>query len=226
MKKLLIVLLILSVILSGCGVKINAPDAEGQSTGPSPTDETFTVIEKDEAVAPTEPVYAQQPMAAVSLPVITELTTAEDGMVVAQSRYQNIHLYVQDQQIADMVIIDFLNRLDTHTAAASALAEEAQQVYSGPYGWSSYLYETIYTPTRIDLSVLSLYGQNVIFTGSNHPQVECSAANYNMITGEVLTLGSILPMKAGFLTITRKSCSTGLQGKKAMTKIGSSHPPA
>jgi len=65
-------------------------------------------------------------------------------------------------------------------------------VYTGPENWVPYLYTLTYSPTRIDQGVLSLYGTNIIYSGSAHPSYNCVSVNYDLITGNILTLGSIL----------------------------------
>ena len=141
MKKILIILLILSLLLSGCGSPANTPDTPTQEPVLNPTEETRIDIETDEALAPSEPTYNQQPMAAVSMPIVTDTLTADNGTVIAQLKHQNIHLFVQDQQIADMVIIDFLNRQDAHLSEAEQLKEQAKSVMSSCFS-SAFLRNT------------------------------------------------------------------------------------
>ena len=195
MKKVLIILIIFSILLCGCTRPGNSSDNVDHVTVPETSEPIVTEsLEPDteETVSDhKEPVYSQQPMVAVSLPTTTQYTMVDDTPVYSYT-YQNIFLSVQDQQVADDVIVDFLNRADRNHAVSQDLADHACDLYNGEEDWVPYFFESIYSPTRIDLNVLSLFGHNVIFTGGNHPQQECMAANYNMVTGEVLTLGSIL----------------------------------
>lgn len=172
MKKLLPILLVLCVFLCAC----NKEQAQTtQPTKPSP-DVTQT---EEPTNAPTEPAvddapqYEQQPMYAIALPV-TEEGNESDG---SSFTCQNVHLICQDQAVADRVILDFLNCQDAH-----------RKTYEGEKGQHTVLYY----PQRLDASVLSLYGEIVVRDARNHPVIKCQCMNYNMVTGEVLTLGSIL----------------------------------
>ena len=196
MKKLYIFLILISLLLTGCTRKpdgtISTPiepteQSEIQETIPAETESK----ESEPASESPSPTYTQLPMSAVSLPVTTKYHTDGETVIYHYS-YQNIYLTTQDQQVADAIIIDYLNRLDNSHAISSDLAEQVNAAYNGNENWTPYYFESLYTPTRIDRSVLSLFGRNVIYAGGNHSQQACIAANYNMITGEVLTLGSIL----------------------------------
>ena len=59
-----------------------------------------------------------------------------------------------------------------------------------------YFYQIIYSPTRIDHGVLSLYGIQNSYSGGMHGSKSCTAANYDLMTGDTLTLGSIMHMDA------------------------------
>lgn len=188
MKKRFALFLLFALLLSGCNQDTKAP----VDNTTVPKDLVNSTDPSEEETTEPEYHYSQQPMVAISIPVTTEISLAEDGTALSRYSYQTIQLVVQDQQVADSIIVDFLNRQDSHHASATQLCELAESSYGGNTDWIPYFYSTIYEPMRIDHSVLSLYGQTVIFDGGNHPHQECTAANYNMITGEVLTLGSIL----------------------------------
>jgi len=101
-------------------------------------------------------------------------------------------LVLHKPQVADKVILDFLNRVDSTRNAATTTADMAKSAYDGSQGWIPYLYQITYSPTRIDHKVLSLFGNNVVFSGNGHPERTCVSANYDLITGDVLTLASIM----------------------------------
>lgn len=195
MKRILVLTIIISLILCGCAGNSTTTEAtiptEKPTTAIEPTIESDIQTVPVEPLAPVEPVYTQQPMVAVSLPLSTEYTTSDDAHVYHYT-YQNMYLTLQDQQIADQIIVDYLNRVSANNSVSEELAAQAQEAYTGATDWNPHFFESIYSPMRIDTSILSLFGHNVIFTGGNHPLQECTAANYNMITGDVLTLGSIL----------------------------------
>lgn len=188
MKHIMILLLVMALVLCGCAKEKLPADSNVQNSADAPENNTMNESDWESM----DPEYTQQAMVSVSLPVVNETTVADDGTTLCNYTYQNIYLVVQDQQIADTVIVDFLNRQDSHHTAAKTISDQALAEYANQENWMPYNYEYLYSPTRIDYNVLSMYGENVVQYGSSNPQVECSAANYNMISGDVLTLGSIL----------------------------------
>ena len=216
MKKIFVSLILFSLLLTGCTQKTDPtvsvppePAVQTEIQETTTTEPTPAESVSEPAAEPSVPVYAQLPMSAVSLPVTTQYHTAGETVIFHYS-YQNIYLNVQDQPVADMIIIDYLNRLDNSHSVSRDLAKQAEAAYNGNETWTPYYFESIYAPTRIDRTVLSLYGRNVIYAGGNHSQQECIAANYNMLTGEVLTLGSIL-QNVNATTKLSELVITGLQ---------------
>ena len=194
MKRTLILLIIISLFLCRCSKRNTFYEAT------NPIDTTaLPVIEETEASKPdttneTEEIlttYEQLPMVAVSLPLTTEHVTSGEETVFYYT-YQNIFLNVQDQQVADAIILDYLNRLSINHSTSESLSKDALGSFTNSKNWNPHFFESIFSPTRTDPGVLSLFGHNAIYTGGNHPELECISANYNMVTGEVLTLGSIL----------------------------------
>ena len=173
MKKILFIVLILCLFLSGCHYKNSdfSPTPQPSIPESTPVEHETTQPEQDPA---SENLYVQHPMYAVALPIISELTHNEESTF----SYQNIYLYCQDQEVADRIIIDFLNRQD----AQRKIAETTENTK----------YDVLYRPARIDSIVMSLYGESLLYQGRNHPTVDCLSTNYNMLSGESLTLGSIL----------------------------------
>ena len=193
MKRVFALLLVITLVLCGCKGSVEETVPLTEPTPTLPQNPTEPMPEPTETVPETIPhVYEQQPMVAASMPVITQHTTSEEGNTIFTYTHQNLHLTVQDQQVADYIIIDYLNRLDAYHATAEAISQLAASRYTDGTGWNPYFCEYLFEPTRVDHSVLSLFGSNIIYTGGNHPDHECLAANYSMVTGDVLTLGSIL----------------------------------
>lgn len=187
MKKFYVILaaLLLCFMFNGCA------DANKENTNESTNNHT-TAASTQQTTPSTIPTIRQKPLVAVSVPTVTEITTAEDGSEIFRYIYQNISLTVQDQEVADKIIIDFLNRVDKSVAPADDIRQQALAAYTGLDNWIPYLYNLTYSPTRIDQGILSLYGTNVVFSGSSHPSYDCVSVNYDLITGNYLTLGSIL----------------------------------
>ena len=139
----------------------------------------------------TEP-NATEIMVAVSVPTITENATTEDGIIVFQYTYQTMSLVHNDPKVADKIILDFLNRVDSTRASAQSIADMALNANNG----RPYVYHLTYSPLRIDYNVLSLFGNNIIYSGGGHPERTCVSASYDLLTGDVLTLASIMTKDA------------------------------
>lgn len=195
MKKCLIFILIfcLALQLAGCSL-IPTPTQEA-SDPPETTAPTTAATEEATQPEPSTEVSGttvQLPLASVALPVITESATASDGTVIFNYTYQNIALIAPDPSVADLVIIDFLTRIDATRDAASEVHAMAETAYNGAENWSPYLCMVSYEPKRIDAGVLSLLGAQVSYYGTRHPETVYSAVNYDLITGETLKLNDIL----------------------------------
>ena len=59
-----------------------------------------------------------------------------------------------------------------------------------------YFYGFTYNPQRIDQKVLSFYGDKVKFTGAAHPERSRKGVSYDLTTGDVLTLASVMTTQA------------------------------
>ena len=193
MKKFLVLLLI-AVLLTGC-----APTQEiipTKATVPSVTEE-IAVTEPEEIIpteVETEPValIEQLPMVSVSVPHTVDTITGENDDVIYRQTTQFIQLIMQDPDVAKKITLDFMNRVSDLCLDEAVVREAAKAAYGADDYWDTYFFDVIYNPARVDHSVLSLTGEAASYSGSNRPQRTCIAANYNMVTGDVLTLGSIL----------------------------------
>ena len=190
MKRYISILLTicLTITLFGCS-------QESEKVVPETTEDmpgtTLTTDVTEQVLS--EPVNLDGPMTAVSLAAEETTVVAEDGTPIFQYTRQNIALTLSAQATADRVILDFLNRADAVNATADTMISTAESDYANnPSGWIPYFCQSLYDPTRIDRGVLSLFGKVVTFTGGFHPEITCVSANYDLLTGDVLTLGSIL----------------------------------
>ncbi len=194
----------LIVFLSGCTAAPVLPTTDSPSTTPV----------TQEIPTETKEAFSQQHMAAVSVPAITENLTSADGTILFQYTYQNMSLILQDPEVADKVIIDFLNRIDSTRSLAEETSQIAQKAYDGSDNWVPYLYHVTYNPTRIDHDVLSLFGTNVLYSGAFHPERTCISASYDLVTGDVLTLASIMDVSAA----ADDFCQLVLEGLSEMSE--------
>lgn len=206
MKKRICIFLAICLLFSLCACRKKMPTpSEPSETNQSNTQTTTTTTVTDEN---TE-------LVAVSVPAVTENTTSDDGTVLFQYTYQNMSLVLNKPQVADKVILDFLNRIDSTRITATTTADMAKSAYTGNKGWVPYLYHITYSPTRIDHNVLSLFGNNVVFSGYGHPERTCVSANYDLLTGDVLTLASIMnkdAKKEAFIQLVLESLSEMAEG--------------
>lgn len=194
MKKTVMPVLLLSAIflLGGCNrlAGNETTEASVATTISQQTEESTAAADATNAAPAITPT--QLPMAAVSVPPVVEATKADDGTVLFQYTYQNMSLTLPDPDVADKVIIDFLNRIDSTRTNAQTLNSSAYSDYKTATNWVPYMYRVAYNPTRIDHGVLSLFGSIVSYSGTPHPENLCVSANYDLVSGEVLTLGGIL----------------------------------
>lgn len=188
MKKLFAAVLsfILVFTLAACGTQVAQP-TQTSTTAPEVTDaptETTPVS--------GEEVITQMPMVSVSLPITKDTETAEDGAEIFHYTYQTMSLVLPEPEIADKVIVDFLGRVDRVAGSVESIRQSAQSQYISGQSFTPYLCAITYSPMRIDQGVLSLFGSCITYSGGAHTDTTNMAANYDLTTGQVLTLGSIL----------------------------------
>lgn len=187
MKKLFCIFLMISLLFSLCACS---------GTGDNPTDPSNNNTQNGNQQTGIGDDKSEAAMVAVSVPAVTEESTTDDGTVLFRYTYQNMSLVLHNPQAADKIIVDFLNRVDSSRTPAQMTAESAKTSYNGSKNWTPYLYHLTYSPTRIDSKVLSLFGNNVVSTGAGHPERTCVSASYDLLTGDVLTLASVMNMGA------------------------------
>jgi len=186
MKRVFLLLLIGIFILTGCSVNNQSSD----TTLPAAPDAMSEVQVTEEAI------YTDSELLAVSVPAGSESYCLEDGTELLTVTSQHMQLIHPDEEIADKVILDFLNRADTAQADVENFLTAARNDYDPNNSWFPYFCQTIYSPTRIDYGVLSLFGTQNNYSGGMHGMMSCISANYDLTTGDVLTLGSIMHMDA------------------------------
>ena len=195
MKKCLIMLLCSILILSGC-----TPKQDTAPTIPQMAPETVPEIMIEPTTCEdTNPTIIEErntQLLSVTVPASTERYISEDGTELFKYTAQHMELLLPDEEIADKVILDFLNRVDSSKMDAEGIMAAASTNYDPNENWYPYFYQILYSPTRIDHSILSLFGTQNSFSGGTHGNLSGVAANYDLTTGDVLTLGSIMHMDA------------------------------
>jgi len=186
----LILCLCMLLCLLGCSqfpAPTNTP-ITAATTVPETT--TATQLVQTEQEQEASAVY-DAPMASVALPLTVE-TEKNDGKTIAYYTHQDISVTLPDADVAQAVTLDLLNRIDQTRDAAETLFETARSDYSGQDSWYPYSYAITYTPMRFDQNVLSLFGTEISFNGSPRSVHNAISANYDLTTGEPLTLRGIL----------------------------------
>lgn len=191
MKKILLFMSVICLLLciSACAL----PDSGNQNSSASAADETKNGNAATDTSEPTDQLYDQQlPLLAVSLPTVTQSEIAEDGTVLFNYTYQNLSLILPDPEIADSIIIDFLNRIDQTAADAESIRTAAMTDHERSENWTPYLCQITYDPMRIDAGILSMYGSYVTYSGAVHAGAIYRSVSYDLTTGKVLSLDDIL----------------------------------
>lgn len=183
MKKYLLFFLCSILILSGCG------PVQQQDAPTIPASPPTVAAEAQQRPGDTE-LYA------VSVPATSEVFQADDGTQLYTYTAQHMQLILPNEDAADKIVLDFLNRVDACSLDAQNLLETAEISYDPQEPWYPYFYQILYSPTRIDQGALSLFGSQSSYSGGMHGSVSCVAVNYDITTGDCLTLGSIMHMDA------------------------------
>lgn len=187
MKRILVLMLsVISLLLCACTPQ---PEAKIQQGSQPQVEATLAPVETSEVPVVNED---NAPFLAVSVPMTTDYFYADDSTELFSHSYQYMKLSFPDEEVVQKVTVDFLNRVDAGQKDAQNIQEMAEESFAQSSQWIPYFYRVIYNPTRIDYSVLSLYGMQNSYSGGMHGDMSGIAANYDMLTGDVLTFGSIM----------------------------------
>jgi len=188
MKKFRI--LALSLVICACITACKPTPSQDPVTTDPATDPSPTVPLTEPTLPDVEPVIEN--MYSVSLPVTTEEYHAEDNTLLYTYSYQSISLELPDRDVSDKLIMDFTNRIEQTRTTSSQILAEAESYYSSSNVFTPFSYEIQYDVTRIDQGVLSLFGHIIQISETSPMNRHLSSVNYNFVTGDTLTLGSIL----------------------------------
>ena len=191
MKRTIALTMLLSILLTFTACLNQETNETTSPVTEAPVTTEATTSTTDEASVPIGEI-AQLPMLSISLPVVRDTALAENGDEIFNLIYQNIAMVTPEPEIADKIILDFLNRTISISQEASVLENDAKAAYTSGENWMPYLYQHTFEPMRIDSGILSLTGTYATYSGSAHPDVSTTAITYSMVTGEVLTLDDIL----------------------------------
>lgn len=194
MKRCLVITIIACLLLTFYGCKSESSTETTAYTATESLQETTDVT--------PQVTVKQQPMSAVSLPVVTESEIASDGTVIFTNTYQDIALTVPDPDVAEKVIVDFLNRVEKNSDAKSVRDSAVRAYQDSPSSWSAFASKVIYKPMRIDLGILSLSGEALTYQGGAHAQYVTKTVTYDLLTGNVLKSSDIFTQSASSDSLT------------------------
>lgn len=189
MKKIraLAMLLALTACFTAC-----KPDSSQDPVTTDPVTEppATTAPATEPTVPDAEPVIENT--YSVSLPVITETYHAEDNALLLSYTYQDIEPNLPDRDVTDKIIMDFTNRIEQTRTESMDMLRDAEELYAASNGFIPFSYEIQYNVNRIDQGVLSLFGHIVQISETTATNPRLISASYDLVTGDPLTLGSIL----------------------------------
>ena len=103
---------------------------------------------------------------------------------------------VSEPEIADKIILDYLNRIDLKGEDESTIALAKERYALDAEHFAPYALQITYNPMRLDAGVLSFFGTNASYTGGAHGGIIPISINYDMSTGKVLSLYNVLTEEA------------------------------
>jgi len=187
MKKMLVFFLFLGLLITGCSVPKQDTQIETSDVTTSVTVSPTEMTEDSESI--TE-------LFAVSVPATYETVSHSDGTELFSFTTQHMQLILPSASVSEKVVLDFLNRVDSARVDSESILAAAKNDYTGDQQWYPYFYQILYSPTRIDRGVLSLFGIQNSFSGGMHGNKSSVAVNYDLMSGDILTLGSIMHAQA------------------------------
>ena len=187
MRKYHLLTLIILILFSMVGCQ----DITPPTTDTPNTSESTPIHSEPEITVDIAP--GLENMYSIAMPINTEaIYPSDDSPAYYNFQHQTMHLIIPDREVADKVIIDFLHRTESSRLDAQQIMQPITELYANSLYSIPWTYQIQYNPTRIDQGVLSLFGKIVSMTDAVHANSKCIAANYDLVTGDVLTLGSIL----------------------------------
>ena len=186
MKRILSLIFVFLLIASGC---TKAPAGVTEPTKP-PVQTTPSEADPTEALQ--LPIPLDIPLLALSAPLMTQAHHAANGTTLFTYTYPSVALTLEDPQIADGIVLDLLNLADFENSAVQSVLKDAKSAYANQSDWIPYSYTTLFSPQRFDQSILSLYGNQHIQSGSNRSTNATISMTYDLLNGRRLTLTDIL----------------------------------
>ena len=187
-KRITIISILLILILcTACNQGASSPTSGTQNASPfATTDAIGTTTET------TPLLIYNAPLAAVSMPIYTDYHYNKDGTVLFTYSKQDLTLIINDPLVAEKIFTDYLNRTDFENSTARKVLQSATSDYNGQPNWIPYTYSILYSPVRLDQTILSLYGTESSYTGSLRGTASNTSVTYDLLSGNALTLKEVL----------------------------------
>ena len=192
MKKILSMFTCCCIIFALAACSQEAAPTQQPTTTQAPTTEaTVPTTLATEPTAPISTAVYSAPLAYVSMPPITEAEVS-GNTTLSYYAYPAMSVVLPDADVAEVVKLDLLNRIDATTQTAQTVHAAAKKDYSGQSDWYNYYMDVSYEVKRLDQNVLSVFGTEAAFDGSPNSTTIGVSANYDLSTGASLSLKSIL----------------------------------
>lgn len=206
MKKVILLLLCVGMVLSIAACKKTDPSTPSTTvaptTAPQPEDPTV-----EPTTQPTTPPDApgpvlNQPTHAIAMPKVRDSIYAEDGTELFTLSYPEIQLSLNNTAVKDTITRNLQDRMNGALTSASDTKALAQKDFANASYWTPYFIDISYTPTRVDQSVLSLFGNRSSYSGGPHPNLGTESVTYDMQTGIVLSIVDVMESSCNGETLT------------------------
>ena len=183
MKNFIALLLTIAVLaMTAC----SAPAGKDPSSTTSPA-----IIESTPTHTGNPSAVYDALMSAAAMPLIVEVCTNKNGEPIAYYTHQDLNITLPDADVAQVITLDLLNRIDKTRSKAEEVFRSAKADYSSSKSWYPYSYATTYSPMRLDQNVLSFSVLEVSYDGSPRSSQSVYSLNYDLATGDVLNLVTI-----------------------------------
>lgn len=188
MKKFLAGILAACVALTVCGCSQPSEQTPDQAQQTASTRDTSIINPSENAPV----TVSANTMHAVALPTVKEDVFNSDGTLLHSFSYPQVQVYLGDPSIEAIITADITERIKSIEAESNTICEDAQSAFPETDHWNNYFVNFSYTPTRLDQSVMSLFGNEVTYSGGAHPYVITNSVTYDLQTGQALSLKDVL----------------------------------
>lgn len=187
MKKLLAGFLSVCLAFSivGCG---SPAVSDGGTTVPSISSKD---VSENNSSIPAQDGIVSPSMHALALPSTTEEVYNNDQTLLFSLSYQNVSIDLDNDEIEELIINDLQSRTGSILSEADQICGDAWNDQPEHPNWSNYFLNISYTPTRLDQVLLSLFRNDVSYSGGAHPFVYTDSVTYDLQTGAALELQNI-----------------------------------